>query len=115
MLDSVKIRNLSDSVFVGRDRGVVINTFNTYGCGCEIVRDEAGAEHLICKFRRQWRIKNVGMHHEDENVAFWVKPIAVVVYDFRLENTGLVKSVNRVRIIEATRRVNYNGKTSTIN
>lgn len=115
MLDSVKIRRLSDSVFVGRDKEVIINTFNDYGCGCQILWDEAGDEHLVCKFRRQWRIKNVGMHHESEDVAFWVRPIVVVIYDFHLEKTGLVESVRDIKMIEATQHVNYNGKSSIIN
>jgi hypothetical protein len=115
MLDSVKIRKLSDSVFVGRDKESVINTFNTYGCGAVTVKGKDGFEHLICNYRRQWKIKNIGMRHEDEDVAFWVKPIVLVVYDFRLDHKGLVKSVSGLELIEMTRRSSFNEGSKIIN
>lgn len=114
-LDSVKIRRFSDSVFVGRDKESVINTFNTYGCGCDVVHGSDSAEHLICKYRRQWNIRNDGAYHEDEGVAFWTKPIVVMVYDFCLEKTGLVKSIDRIKMIEATRHSTFNEKSTNIN
>jgi hypothetical protein len=115
MLDSCEMRRLSDSVFVGKHKDVVMNTFNAYGCGCEVVKGKDRKEYLFCKFRRQWKIKNVGKYHEDEDVAFWVKPIVAVTYELKLDKNGYVQLVDGMKIIEIRRRQTINDKPPIIN
>jgi len=90
MLDLVKIRKMSDSIFIGQRKDFVRNTFNLYGGGCQIVHGEDGKEHLICKVKRQWRLKNIGKDI-DTNPIF--TPFVVMTYDFEVDKSGMIKKL----------------------
>jgi hypothetical protein len=98
MLDLVKIRKMSDSIFIGQGKEVVRNTFNVYGCGCQIVNEADGEERLICKVKRQWRLKNIGKDI-DENPIF--TPSIVMSYDFEVDKSGMIREL-AVNIINVT-------------
>ena len=115
MLDSVKIRRLSDSVFVGRDKKFVFDTFDAYGCGCDVVTDDDGSERLKCKFRRQWKLKNIGKNWSgDDGGELWKNPIVLVVYDLSIGRNGLVRRVSNMRVIDAMPRAIHKRKVSII-
>ncbi|NTU57667.1 MAG: hypothetical protein HGB00_01890 [Chlorobiaceae bacterium] len=101
MLDSAKINRMSDSVFVGQHRDVVMQTFNVYGCGCDVVKGKDGEEHLICKFKRQWKLKNIGMRSSADITDLSIIPITVIRYDFKADNDGIIRHMN-VQLINMT-------------
>lgn len=98
MLDLVQIRKMSDSIFIGQRKEVVRNTFNVYGCGCQIVNGADGEERLICKVKRQWLLKNIGKDI-DENPIF--TPSIVMNYDFEVDKSGIIREL-AVNIINVT-------------
>jgi len=98
MLDLVKIRKMSDSIFIGQRKVFVRNTFNLYGGGCQIVNGADGEEHLICKVKQQWRLKNIGKDI-DANPIF--TPSVVIAYDFKVDENGIIQGLS-VNIINVT-------------
>ncbi len=98
MLDLVKIRKMSDSIFIGQRKEVVRNTFNVYGGGCIIVNGVDGEKHLICKVRRQWQLKNIG---KDIDVKLIFLPSVVMIYNFDVDKIGMIQDLV-VSIIDVT-------------
>lgn len=90
MLDLVKIRNMSGSIFIGQRKDVVRNTFNVYGCGSQVVNKSDGKEHLICKVKRHWRLKNIGKDI-DANPVF--TPSIEIIYDFEVDKSDIIRDL----------------------
>jgi|GEM_PF-2021117 len=101
MLDSIKIIWTSDSMFLGLRKDVVVNTFNTYGCGCQMVKEKDGKEFLVCKFRRQWRLKNIGMRRSTDVTDLLIIPIVVVKYKFMLDDNEVIRDLD-MQMIDMT-------------
>jgi hypothetical protein len=101
MLDSIKIRRMSDSIFMGLRKDLVVNTFNTYGCGCQIVKEKDDKAYLVCKFRRQWRLKNIGMRRSTDITDLLIIPIVVLKYNFMLDDNGVIRNID-MQMIDMT-------------
>ena len=89
-LDMVEIKSLSDSIFVGQHKDVVIKTFNMFGCGCIVDEKKNGEQVLKCKVRRQWKLKNIG---RKQTTIGTIAPGIVLMYEFTVGEDDTVKEV----------------------
>lgn len=85
-----KVEALSDSIFVGRHKDVVMKTFNMFGCGCIVDEKKNGEQVLKCKVRRQWKLKNTG---RKQRTIGTIAPGIVLMYEFTMGEDDTVKEV----------------------
>ena len=108
-LNMRKVEALSDSIFVGRHKDVVMKTFNMFGCGCIVEKKKDGEQVLKCKVRRQWKKKNTGRKQARKDT---ITPGIVLMYEFTLGEDDTVKEVI-LDYMDVTRRPKH-VKDSTI-
>ena len=89
-LNMRRVESLSDSIFIGQHKDVVMKTFNMFGCGCIVDEKKSGEQVLKCKVRRQWKLKNIG---KKQTTIGTIAPGIVLMYEFTVGENDTVKEV----------------------
>jgi hypothetical protein len=87
-----------------------VNTFERYGCGCNLVVSDDGKEVLVCKFRRQWKLRNIGKPISND---YWTNPSVIMIYKFNIDHNNVIKDLD-VDMIDVSSDMHFPDNPITI-
>lgn len=98
MLDSEKLSNLSQGLFLYKSASELSSLFDENGGECQPPVSSQDRRLLVCSIERRWRLINIGAPFDTSN---WSDPAVKLLYEFTLSPNEIAVDL-KLRIINIT-------------